>query len=135
MPQIQAPELAEALRRKFSIVGGSPIDTIAPELVGVVVVDVLLPRLLRLDGCTSARITGDTGDIPEIRLRNLDPIRQLIVDRIILTTSSANTVVRVRRGNSGGTIASTADAIAVDRRNPTEVPADEGDSTNLNSTG
>ena len=104
MPQIQRPDLAEALRRKFDIVGSSTIDTLAPELVGVVIVDELIPRISRQEAVASVAVTGDTGDIPEIELRNMDASRPLVIDAIILSTQSANTRLSIRFGAPGGTV-------------------------------
>ena len=135
MPQIQRPDLAEALRRKFDIVGPSSIDTIAPELVGVVVVDELIPRLQRHEAVITTVATGDTGDIPEIELRNMDPGRLLVIDEIHLSTSSANARLRVRLLAPGGTLSgSQGQGTSRDLRNPLIQPGFTDIATNLNTT-
>ncbi len=122
MPQIQAPALAEALRRKFEIVGASSIDTIAPELVGVVIVDELTPRLQRHEAAVSAVATGDAGDLPEIELRNMDPGRLLVVDEIHLA-ASGNVRLRVRLLAPAGTLSgSQGQGTSRDFRNPIVQP-------------
>lgn len=133
MPQIQRPDLAEALRRKFDIVGPSGIDTIAPELVGVIIVDELIPRLQRHEAAISAVATGDAGDIPEIELRNMDPGRLLIIDEISLS-ASGNNRVRVRTLAPGGTLSgSQGQGTSRDFRNPLVQPGFTDIATDLNS--
>ena len=135
MPQIQRPDLAEALRRKFDIVGESTIDTIAPEIVGVVVVDELIPRLQRHEAVVSTTATGDAGDIPEIELRNMDPGRLLVVDEVHLSSSSANARLRVRNLAPGGTLSgSQGQATSRDFRNPLVQPGFTDVATDLNTT-
>ena len=138
MPQIQRPDLAEALRRKFDIVGGSSIDTISPELVGVVVVDELIPRLERMEAVASAAITGDAGDVPEIELRNMDASRPLVVDTVIISTASGNVRASIRFGAPGGTLSgSQTQGTTMDfrRRASFVAPGFIDTAVNLNSSG
>ena len=133
MPQIQRPDLAEALRRKFDIVGPSSIDTIAPELVGVVIVDELIPRQQRHEAAITTQATGDTGDIPEIELRNMDPGRLLVIDEIHLS-ANANARLRVRLVAPGGTLSgSQGQGTSRDLRNPLIQPGFTDIAVNLNS--
>ena len=117
-PQIQDPELAERLRRKFAIVGSSSIDTIAPELVGVVVVDELLPVKERFEQSATTNITADTNDIPEIELANLDAENALVIDRFDITTNAGAPIVRFRHGVLGGTRVGGPNTHNTDMRNP-----------------
>ena len=138
MPQIQRPDLAEALRRKFDIVGSSTIDTIAPELVGVVIVDELLPRASRTEATASTLATGDSGDVPEIELRNMDASRPLVVDAILLSTQSANVRLSIRFGAPGGTVSGSQGlGIVTDFRvrNSFVAPGFTDVATDLNSAG
>ena len=102
MPQIQDPELSNRLRRKFGIVG-NVIDTLAPEIVGVVVVDDVLPQVGREEGMLAQVITGDTGDIPEAGLRNMDQTKALVIDQIQWSTPNTGTIVKLRLGSPNGT--------------------------------
>ena len=132
MPQIQDPELSERLRRKFSIVGSSSIDTIAPELVGVVVVDELLPNQDRFEAVLATQTVGDTGDIPESGLINLSASQHLVIDHIIVSHSGVG-VMRLRFGQVGGTPGSGAVTQFTDFRNPLNAPAVGEPATNLNT--
>ena len=132
MPQIQRPDLGEALRRKFDIVGPSSIDTISPELVGVVIVDEILPRLDRAEGIGSNSITGDANDIAESGLQNLDPARLLILDKVVISGSST-TRYRLRAGPPGGTVGAGGNIDASDLRGALLVPALTLSATDLNS--
>ena len=104
-PQIQAPGLAERLRRRFEIVGSSAIDTIAPELVGVVVVDELIPAVDRTEGRMSVNVTGDANDIPEIGLTNLDPVRSLVIEEFYISSTSTGQVSHRALGVQGTPVA------------------------------
>ena len=133
MPQIQDPELAERLRRKFSIVGSSAIDTIAPELVGVVVVDEVLPAIGRDEGMLSQSITGDTGDIPEVGIRNIDEVRSMVIDRIQFSSNSGG-VTKLRLGDVGGTELAAAIGQVADFRGQTLLsPAHAASAQNFNT--
>jgi len=122
-PQIQEPELAERLRRKFGIVGGSAIDTIAPELVGVVLVDELLPRRDRMEAVGTNEITGDAADIAESGLQNLDQTRLLVIDAIMVSHNTVSATIRVRAGDPGGTPVAGANTQTTDFRNQSIAPA------------
>jgi len=132
-PQIQDPALSERLRRKFAIVGSSTIDTIAPEIVGVVVVDELLPRLDRFEAMHGLQATGDTGDIAEIVLRNTDPVNNLVIDDFWIG-GTAGTTYRYRAGDAGGTEGAGAVLHTSDLRGNLLVPALIHVATDLNST-
>ena len=119
MPRIQAPAIAERLRRKFEIAGSSDIDTIAPELVGVIIVDDVLPQLGSNEGALSQTVTGDTGDIPEVGIRNTDPNRSCVIDRIQMVTSNAGVRCKLRLGPPGGTILAAAIGTPTDFRGQT----------------
>ena len=132
-PQIQDPELAERLRRKFAIVGSSSIDTIAPELVGVVIVDEVLPALGRDEGMLSQSITGDTGDIPEVGIRNIDAVRSMVIDHIQFSSNSGG-VTKLRLGDVGGTELSAAIGQVADfRRQALLSPAHTASAQNFNT--
>jgi len=131
-PQIQDPALAERLRRKFAIVGSSTIDTIAPELVGVVLVDSLLPEREDFDAQISAQTVGDTGDIPEFGLINLAPSRHLKITQVHISVSSTG-VVRLRLGQVGGTPGAGGNTLHTDMRNQLNAAAVGSPATNLNS--
>jgi len=133
MPQIQDPELSERLRRKFGIVGHSSIDTIAPELVGVVIVDEVLPTTGQLFGFLSQDVQGDTGDIPEAGIRNIDPVRSLQVDRIRYSTLGTGEV-HLRLGAPGGTELAAAIGVVQDQRSRgLLVPAHSASATDFNT--
>jgi len=117
MPQIQDPDLSERLRRKFAIVGSSSIDTIAPELVGVVIVDALLPSPNQLHGFLSQAITGDAGDIPEIGIRNVDPLRPMQIDRMTVSVAVSVLETHLRLGAPGGTELGAAIGVVQDQTN------------------
>ena len=134
MPQIQRPDLAEVLRRKFDIVGSSSIDTLSPELVGVIIVDEIIPRLDRAEGIGSNSIVGDANDIAESGLENTDAERLLILDKITIG-GSATAVYRVRIGPPGGTVGAGGNIFASDLRGQLLVPALTLSATNLNSAG
>jgi len=134
-PQIQDPALAERLRRKFAIVGSGGIDTIAPELVGVVVVDQVMPAVERFEGFKSTQVVGDTGDIPEIGIINESTVDLLVIDQVIISVSAVG-VVRLRLGEVAGTAVVTVQSFARDQTSQVQVPASGDDATNsLGSNG
>ena len=132
MPQIQDPALAERLRRHFAIVGPSTIDTISPELVGVVVVDTLLPRQDLQEAVGTNSITGDAADISESGLQNLDATRLLVIDQLIVDPHGV-ALVRVRLGDPGGTPVAGANTFHTDFRNQFNAPALMLAATDLNT--
>jgi len=133
MPQIQAPEIAERLRRKFSIVGQSSIDTIAPELVGVIIVDEIIPNQQQTHAAISTVLTGDTADIAEFGVRNLDETRLLVIDRVLIS-AAAIILARVRQGGPGGTVTAGGIPSPLDRRNPLTSAAVGLPAVDLNTT-
>ena len=132
MPQIQDPALSERLRRKFAITGSSTIDTIAPELVGVVLVDELLPNQQRFEAVLAGQIVGDAGDIPEFGLINLSASAHLVIDGILVSHSGVG-VMRLRFGQVGGTPGAGAVTQFTDFRNPLNAPAVAEPATDLNT--
>ena len=132
-PQIQDPALAERLRRRFSIVGSSAIDTIAPELVGVVVVDELIPSRERREALFSVEVTGDTADIAEIALQNTDPVNSLVLDWFSIG-GNASGEYRFRALTVQGTLVAGGVVHASDTRGELLVPAITPTAKNLNST-
>ena len=136
MPQIQDPELSERLRRKFSIVGSSSIDTIAPELVGVVIVDDVMPNPDRDEGMVAQDITGDTNDIPEVGIRNIDVLRSCVIDRITASTTNTGVEMHLRLGPPGGTELAAAIGQVTDFRRGSLLSAvHTASATDLNSVG
>lgn len=134
-PQIQDPDLSERLRRKFQIVGSSSIDTIAPELVGVVVVDSLLPSVSRRSALMTVEITiSDAGDIPEISLVNLDPVASLVIEEFWIGGNTAGTY-RFRTLGVQGTLVAGGVIAGNDLRGPLLVPAITPTAVDLNALG
>jgi len=134
MPQIQDPDLTARLRRKFAIVGNESIDTLAPELVGVVLVESLIPERQDFDASIHAQVTGDTGDIPEIGLRNLSAEKLLKITQIHVSLSGI-AVVSLRLGIVGGTVIPGGNTFHTDFRNPLGAAAVGENASNLNSAG
>jgi len=122
VPQIQRPDLAEDLRRKFDIVGPSGIDTIAPELVGVIVVDDMRVDKQTFPSAFSINVTGDAGDIAEVSLQNRERNKLLIPDLIIMSSTAGNRF-RVRTLDVGGTPSAGGNTTQIDLRNGIVAPA------------
>ena len=53
MPEIQVPEIVQKLRKRFSIKGTGSISTLAPELVGVILVEDLRDQESEWNPCTA----------------------------------------------------------------------------------
>lgn len=103
MPRIQDAWLPQALRTRYSLKGAAPIDTLAPEIVPVTLVDVLpqpSPFLRRIGAQT---VPGAAGFLSECGLKT--DVGLLHVHHCILS-SGTTTTWRLRTGGPQGTTTS-----------------------------
>ncbi len=116
MPRIQNPELANALRLRYSLKGAAPIDTLAPEIVPITIVDSLLEATpeLEIPMVGEQLVTGGGATIAEIGLRTGD-VDLLRVSHAVISASSA-TQVRLRTGAPAGTVTSIQTRLRDGRR-------------------
>jgi len=111
VPEISTPELSSALRRRFEIVGEGVIDTLSPEIVGVVILDDLAtaePFRRAIGGTSQSNVAGQYS---QIQLRN--PVGSgtvLLVEQIVMAqTAVAITVyLSVLEQSNFGTVVTPA---------------------------
>lgn len=116
MPRIQDPRLSENLRRRFQIKGADWIDTLAPELVGVVLVDDMTgPELERYFIRGDGRGAVGVGTYNTWQIDNPAGSGKLVrVTAGMLTLADAN---GWRANFAQGDLSTTlADGFALDRR-------------------
>lgn len=101
MPRIQVPRISQALRERFGIRGPGSIETLAPELVGVVLADDIRAKV-EIPVCGWVTATGAGGHRPCLSIRNQGN-RVLRIDTCIIG-SATDGALQCLAGTPPGTV-------------------------------